>query len=411
MPARKHFVLILLLSFGLQLALIFKQYCGNFYWILWPSSYFSHPAEISDRNGGPFFLGESKALVPIGWDGQFYFRVATDPLMATEDYQAGIDYPSYRYQRVGLSLVTKLTSTLFGQTIVSPFLYWLVNNLIWASALFLLSDLFFLSRIPQYYLWLWGFGVGTQSVLMHGLPDAFADSMFIATLYFLLRNNWFICAVVSCLCVLSRESYSVVYGTMFGLWLLIKCIPRKHKIEGFGLVAMNGLKKFEEKAWVFMFPCLSVVGWQIYIYLKTGQRPSAGMWGLYMDLPLRSAIGNLTSIYGIEVLMTSFFIVVILYLLWRLVEMKRNVLPLAIIPLVIIVSSMGPGAFTFYRDYLKGLSPLLVILPFFMERNGQAKAPFFKKIILALLVLQPILYFSIKYKERGNQRACVYSES
>jgi hypothetical protein len=225
-----------------------------------------------------------------GWDGQFYYLLSLDPFMQKNNFQSGIDLPSYRYQRIGLALTANVASNLLGQDQPSPQLYWLINYLSFILGLVLLSQLFFRFQVPQSFLWLWGFGVGTQSVLFHGLPDAFADSLFIISFYLMTSEAWFFSALVGSLCVLARESFASAYGMLFGFYVLFK-----------------------------------VFGAKVHSY---------------------------------------------------------------------------------HRDYLKGLSPLLIILPFLIESSLSAPGPRLRKVFLIFMVLQPVLFGVMKYRERHYQLQC-----
>lgn len=258
MKWNKHFWVILGFTFAIQLTLIFQQYCGNFYWILWPSSYFNPPKAVTEPLGGTFMSMDGNGW-GVGWDGQFYYLMSRDPFMQTESFKVGIDNPSYRYQRIGLAVTTKAVSMILGQENPSPFIYWLVNNLTFVLGLIFLSRLFILHSIPSYYLWFWGAGVGTQCVLMQGLPDAFADSLFIISLYLMSRNRWFWSGWVAILGVLTRESFAVVYGTLFAVWLSYRLFAARVPVRDFGFDGKVDLAKFKQQGWIYLLPCLAVV--------------------------------------------------------------------------------------------------------------------------------------------------------
>ncbi len=402
----KHLIIITILSLVVQLGLIFGQYCGNFYWILWPSNHFNPPIEVTSAYHGPLMIMEDK-VGGVGWDGQFYYLMSRDPFMLKPNFNQGIDHVSYRYQRVGLAIFTKTVSLFFGQENPSPFLYWFINNCIFLVGLVLLSQLFRMSQISQMYLWFWGFGVGTQSVVFHGLPDAFADTFFISSLFLMARNQWSLSALLGVVTVLTRETYAVVYGVLFGFWFMERFLSYNYsRYFKFGFDFPFDHLKFKRQAWLYFLPCIATVGWRGYIVSQTGVQPSSGLWGLLIDFPFKAAFFNLGSIYLVEVIMTLFFIFIVGYSLFALWQSRFNILSIALIPSVLLIASMGPGVFGLFRDYLKGLSPLLVILPFLLLKVKPQLKGRWLQVFFAFMILQPFLYFGLKYKERKFQREC-----
>lgn len=81
------------------------------------SEKFGIPGDLVKHGLKPFYKGED-----AGWDGQFYYYMAND-IFATKDTAAHIDVPSYRYQRIGLSLYTAIVAKIAGQDWVSLTLY------------------------------------------------------------------------------------------------------------------------------------------------------------------------------------------------------------------------------------------------------------------------------------------------
>src|SRR5437016_499901 len=69
---------------------------------------------------GPRFVLHDPHAAP-GYDGQFYYQIARDPLQAAQY----LDQPAYRYQRIVYALLVAVLSV--GQVSLIPYMLLLVN--------------------------------------------------------------------------------------------------------------------------------------------------------------------------------------------------------------------------------------------------------------------------------------------
>jgi hypothetical protein len=69
--------------------------------------------------------------------------------------------------------------------------------------------------------------------------------------------------------------------------------------------------------------------------------------------------------------------------------------------MILIVSCVGTSASDLCRDFLKALTPMLVLAPFFFPL--EKRSLIISKIVFAsAIVVQPILFFQTKHGERKS---------
>ena len=93
---------------------------GNINNHIFSGEMFGVPVDLKERGIKPLFYGPSQT----GWDGQFYYYMSND-ILALKDTASHIDSPSYRYQRVGLSLYAATVAKILGMDWVSPATYFI----------------------------------------------------------------------------------------------------------------------------------------------------------------------------------------------------------------------------------------------------------------------------------------------
>lgn len=127
------------------------------------------------------------AASQIGYDGQFYYAIAHDPLARDPAIYGKLDSPSYRYQRILLPLLARILT--FGN------LRYLTEALFAANLLGLLlgvTAIFFLCRMETGWKAACAIGFliepGLLSSLVHALPDALSLSLAVFGL-FLWRSS------------------------------------------------------------------------------------------------------------------------------------------------------------------------------------------------------------------------------
>lgn len=242
-----------------------------------------------------------------GWDGQFYFSMANDPL-GLADTARHLDNPTYRYQRIGVPAAAYVLSRFARQTFTSAYLYHVVQLLAVAAGFGLLAGWLVRQQTPWWYALGWLAGVGPPYALLYGLPDPVGDAAFIATLLCLWHRKlgWYaLAATVLCLI---REGYVVV---PFFVWLATITNRRTWDTPA----------GYWRRAVFTALPGIAVVGWALYLSLHFGvglgssDRNTPGIY----DWPLRAALTCLTAFYRegnslvVRYLLTSLLTVLIVF--------------------------------------------------------------------------------------------------
>ena len=238
---------------------------GNLNGHILSSEMFGIPESLELKGIKPLFKGEKHT----GWDGQFYYYMSND-LLGIKDTPSHIDSPSYRYQRIGLSLYAATVATLMGQDWVSPNLYYFSYLGLILLATFTLANL--LKNAGSYALLalLWTAGVGTQVTLLNGLPDAAADAFLILATWAILSSRHWFGASLLMMAALSRESYIIFSACYFSFlwWTEVKNIALNSWLK----TTIISLKKPKILSLIFLF--IIFLSWQLYIRLHFNIAPS-----------------------------------------------------------------------------------------------------------------------------------------
>lgn len=163
-----------------------------------------------------------KELIKVegnGYDGQFFYFIAWDPLMREYHFVPGaekvIDHPVFRYRRILFPILTKIFS------LNTPRLFPVVMMLLLIAGAALCG--FFMAKTAMIHGWN-GFG-GLLCVLIPGLwfslsvatPEPLAAA-FLATGFFLtLRNRYVAAALFFSMATLTRES-TILFILVFALY-------------------------------------------------------------------------------------------------------------------------------------------------------------------------------------------------
>ncbi|NQE51537.1 hypothetical protein [Herbaspirillum rubrisubalbicans] len=253
---------------------------GNFRHIFLPSKMWGIPEKVAAHGFDEFFQDDTNQ----GWDGQFYFFIANDPL-ALADTEQHIDSDAYRYQRIGLPLLANLTAKLSGQDWVSPTTYYITNLGLLFVATFL-GAFFFRSRgINPCWILLWTLGMGTQVTQLHGLPDGAADALLIIALICLVNGRTVLYGVAATFAVLTREIYMLVPAAIIlgggildaretGLAMQLRPGTLVHRLC---------------KNWFHVLPLAIFVGWQVFIRYRFQISPSKQATNI-LDWPFKTSL-------------------------------------------------------------------------------------------------------------------------
>ncbi|NQE51538.1 DUF3307 domain-containing protein [Herbaspirillum rubrisubalbicans] len=239
---------------------------GKFQHIFLPSKVFGVPERLAAHGYETLFNDG----VGVGWDGQFYFSIANDPL-AKRDTRQHIDYDAYRYQRIGLPLMAAVVAKLSGQDWVSPRVYYLTSLFILFAATWV-GAAFFKSRgINPAWMLIWTLSMGTQITQLHGLPDAAADGLLIMALIALLNQYRFAYLILAVLAALTRETY-----VLFPISIL--CAGFVIDVANKGLrqqMRPSALTSFLWNQWHHLPAIIAFTCWQLFIRHRFETSPSA----------------------------------------------------------------------------------------------------------------------------------------
>lgn len=364
------------------------------------SSMFGVPEDIAKHGFAPKF-GKT---VP-GWDGQFYFYMAND-VFGTKDTPNHIDIPSYRYQRIGLSLVSASVAWGFGFDWVSPTLYLACNLAIAFAGLLAGLFLFIRLNIPPFVIALWALSPGTQTTLLNGLTDAAADSFFLIGMlaFWIHRENGRKIALTLALlgftlAALTREIYSMFLVVLF-------------------LLSLKNVESQKTRL-IFVLPILVIAVWQAFVRLKfNGTIHPASLWdGTATAFPLtewlnhlvvavsaRHPLVNNASHVGEAVCLSLFMFMVLItglvaldILFKRKFQMNFGVegsLPIYATIFATVALSFGGIVMNYWHGYVKAISSLFFILPILVAMSDRQTLSF-RSIVFSLApAIQAILVLS-----------------
>jgi hypothetical protein len=207
------------------------------------SSVFVHPGASADL---PVHTGTN------GYDGQFYYRLALDPLthQATA-FHITLDNPPYRQQRVGLPATAWFVREVFRAPTSLALV--LVNVLAlvavaWAGAAW--------ARQYGRSTW-WGIALAASPALVMALARDLTEPLATAALVIGLlswtRSRWWLASIAFAVAVLCRETVLIVLIGM-GVWCLVRLLRgdrRVHRRTGIAQVVALCVPAAVEVSWQF----------------------------------------------------------------------------------------------------------------------------------------------------------------
>ena len=385
---------------------------GNIGWHVLPSETFGIPPKLQEQGHEVLYPAPQS-----GWDGQFYFSIANDPLAlnGTEEY---VDADAYRYQRAGLPILSKIISIITLQDWVSPMTYYLTSLILIMMAVYYFSkDLIKSGGHPVYSVF-WGLGMGTILTSMNGLPDAAADSLLILSLLALKSNRMLLFAILSSFAALSREAYillpaGVIFFSIVQIFLNRNCVEK----ENCENCESTNLKL---KIILMSIPLVIFGSWHVFIRKHFGVSPSSQAHSI-LDKPFRSLLKHFEITWGNEQNLFPFFALIIfvfillltLFLYSKLLYekgflvalksrskfleklqsiSKEEMALLSLIPLPILYLCFGDVVMFHYTGYLKAASLFLFLTVYisFIMLNKH-KWPTIIVNTIALLYITPYM--------------------
>lgn len=374
---------------------------GNFNKFFLPAEMFGVPQELKQHGVSTFY----KAKNECGWDGQFYYYIAND-IFAIQDTEKHIDSNSYRYQRIGVPLFSKIISKVFMQTWVSPLIYYLSQLSIFLLATFFGAGFFLKKGMSPYLILFWALGVGSHLTILNGLPDVGADSFLILSIIAINAQKKILSSILLTFAALSREVYILVPTLLFISYIFLYLREDAN--------AKDNLK------WLFslMIPIAVFCAWQMFIRYRFGVAPNEQAIGI-LGLPFVSffhfLIGGMTGhhdllgnsvdasrevigliLYFILMISSFTYLIRLVFLhLQKFSFIKRQdiieILSFSIVFFLIgaIYFCFGSTVMMHYTGYMKAANIFLFVLPWcFIYQKSRFN------IILILCLLCINFYFS-----------------
>ena len=164
---------------------------------------------------GPRFTLHEPHADP-GYDGQFYYRLALDPLHAT----SFLDHPAYRYQRLVYPMIVAVLS--LGQAEVIPYMLLLVNFIAIVLGTELLARLLIKHHLSPWFSLAFGLYFGQATAFLFDTTEPLTYLFICLGLLLLARQRPTVAAVCMGLAVLSRET-----AVLFPLGYLVLYLLQK----------------------------------------------------------------------------------------------------------------------------------------------------------------------------------------
>lgn len=369
---------------------------------------FGVPAALKEHGIKPLYYGAGNT----GWDGQFYYYISND-IFALKDTSVHIDAPSYRYQRVGLSLYVATISALLGNNWVSPATFFISYFCLILVATFVGARLFMRFGANPALILLWSLSIGTQITLFNALPDAAADAFLILALGALFSGRVKLSIIPFVLSGLSREVYVLFPSFIFALYVF-NSFRSARASGGAGIKELVRHFLVWKNYYWLLLPGLVAVFWNVYITRHFGVSPASQAHGI-LGLPLVAWTEYLLSgLRGNHKLIGSgiyayaeagslvLFLLVLGTAFWisgrALKEYFSKTSPamggvaLATIFFVFLYICFGPTVIMHYTGYFKALAIFFFLIPLLLAATGVAGLA---KILVYILLFISLLFTTI----------------
>ena len=188
-----------------------------------------------------------------GYDGQFYFRLALDPLTNKwEAFGIRFDAPLLRQQRILLPFSTWLIAR--GDPAITPSIMMGINLAAVAGCAFVTGLLLSDFGISAWYGLLFALYPGFAISVGRFLTEPLALFMVLSSLLMMAHRKNFLAAILMSLAVLSRETATLVVAGGFFTWFSRKIHKESKKDIFFPHISF------------WLFPTLTFCLWQLWLY-------------------------------------------------------------------------------------------------------------------------------------------------
>ncbi len=377
---------------------------------------FGMPRALLDHGLVPFYQGKES-----GWDGQFYYYIANDPLDRA-DTADHLDADAYRYQRIGLPLLAWIASKAAFRDWVSPTTYYLTN-----LGLILFATLvgtLYLRRVgtrPEWILF-WSLSLGVQLTVLNALPDGAADALLLVALVCLFCRQRAGFAVIATLASLAREAYVIVPM----IYLLVSAyetvMSRRARTTGPTMAATDwggtAIGWLRTSAWPAIVPVAIFAAWQLFLRLRFHHAPSSQAlgilappfqkWFLFLADSLREQHPIVLGARGYwEAAGLVAFMLLLAGNAWlafrafrrsTVAQVEVRTLALSLLVLCVLYACFGEVVMTIYFGYMKAAGIFILAVPFLLawcSRGG-------KVTFVLLFVATDVLMAAYLWDDRIN---------
>ena len=170
---------------------------------------FSGFACIGDRFSAPALISPRTIIIPQsrGYDGQFFFYAAHDPLIRNEAWRF-MDVPAYRYQRILYPWLAALLA--LGHPGCIPYTLVLVNLGLILMGSFFLARLLQREGMSPWYAGIYGLFSGFILCLLRDLSGPVAMGFLAGGLYYFYTRRFYLGGAFLAAALLAREVVMVV---------------------------------------------------------------------------------------------------------------------------------------------------------------------------------------------------------
>jgi len=383
---------------------------------------FGVPAALKEHGIKPLYYGTGNT----GWDGQFYYYISND-IFALKDTPIHIDAPSYRYQRVGLSLYVATISSMLGNNWVSPATFFISYFCLILAATFVGALLLMRFGANPALILLWSVSIGTQITLFNALPDAAADAFLILALGALFSGRLKLSIIPFALSGLSREVYVLFPSCIFLSYAFNSFCCARRASGGAGIKELIQHLFAWKKYYLLLSPGLIAIFWNIYITRHFGVSPASQAHGI-LGLPLLAWTEYLLSglhgnhklvgpgIYAyVEACSLVLFLLVLVTSFWISVRALKEYFSktspamggaaVAAICFIFLYICFGPTVIMHYTGYFKALAIFFFLIPLLLTATTVTNPA--KNLIYVLLFIS--LLFTTIYNMEARILPATYN--
>ncbi|MBI3965494.1 MAG: hypothetical protein HY329_07645 [Chloroflexi bacterium] len=197
-------------------------------------------------NQGTYFT-QRDPTGTIGYDGQFYYALALDPLGAAPH----LDSPAYRYQRILYPLVA--WGLAFGRPALVPYTLLVVNVVATAAAVWVLGRLLARDGVPAVFALGFGLYLGQSIAIGQDLAEPLAYALVTLAVWLRHLGNAGGSVALHVLAALTKET-----AVFFALAEVVTALVRRAWLDAFR----------------FLAPLAVLLVWQIVLWSWLGRWPA-----------------------------------------------------------------------------------------------------------------------------------------